>query len=139
MEAPTPLTQEGIPNPHRENQSPDAPDASGAHDASGTHNAHPVEAAERANPQEDSAVEDTPHAEVEIASTQNTEPRTTRSQQKKRAAESQLEKDASEETVERAPKNSAVAKRPVSETKTAKSKKASAQALEITDPKRVAS
>lgn len=136
MEAPTPLTQEGIPNPHRENQSPDALDASGAHDASGTHNAHPEEAAERDNPQEDSAMEDTPHAEVEMASTQNTEPRTTRSQQKKRAAESQLEKDTSEETVERASKNSAVAKRPVSETKTAKSKKASAQALEITDPKR---
>ncbi|MCJ1345250.1 hypothetical protein MMC31_003456, partial [Peltigera leucophlebia] len=136
MEAPTPLTQKGIPNPHCENQSPDAPDASGAHDASGTHNAHPEEAAERENLQEDSAMEDTPHAEVEIASTQNTKPKTTQLQQKKRAAESHLEKDVSEETVECASKNSAVAKRLVSETKTAKSKKASAQALEITDPKR---
>lgn len=133
MEAPTPLTQEGIPNPHR---SPDAPDRSGAYDASGTHNRHPVEAVERANPQENSAMEDTPHAEIAIASTQNTEFRTTRSQQRKRSAESQLEKNASEETVERASKNSAVAKRPVPETKTTKSKKASTQALKITDPKR---
>ena len=135
MEAPTPLTQEGIPNPHRENQSSDAPNASGAHDASGTHNAHPEKVAEKDNPQKDSAMEDMPHAKVEIASIQNTEPRTTWSQQKKRAAKSQLEKDASKETVKRASKNSAAAKRPVSKTKTAKSKKASAQALEITNPK----
>ena len=128
MEASTPLTQEGIPNAHRENQSPDVPDASG------THNAYPKEAVERDNPQEDSVIEDTPHAKVEIASTQNTEPRTTYLQQKKRAAESQLEKDANKKTVKRVSKNSAVAKRPVSETKTAKSKKVSVQALEITDP-----
>lgn len=47
-----------------------------------------------------------------------------------------MEKDASEETVKRAPKNSAVAERLVSKTKTAKSKKTSAQTLEIMDPKR---
>ena len=81
-------------------------------------------------------MEDTPHAKVKMAPTQNIRPRTTRLQQKKRVAESQLEKNASKEIVERASKNSAVAKKPVSETKTAKSKKASAQAVEITDPKR---
>ena len=76
---PIPLTQESIPNLHRENQSPDAPNASGAHDASGTHNAYLAKVVERANPQEDSEIEDTPHAKVEIASTQNTKPRTTQS------------------------------------------------------------
>lgn len=63
---PTPLTQESIPNLHR---SPDTPDASGVYNASGTHNAYPVKAAEKANPQEDSVMEDTPYIEVVIAST----------------------------------------------------------------------
>lgn len=50
-------------------------------------------------------------------------------------AESQLEKDASKERVEYTPKNSAVVKKPILKTKTTKSKKASAQAHEITNLK----
>lgn len=46
-----------------------------------------------------------------------------------------MEKDASKEIVGHIPKNSVIAKKPVSETKTAKSKKASAQTFEITNSK----
>lgn len=50
-------------------------------------------------------------------------------------AEFQLEKNASKETIKYASKNSIVVKRPVSKTKTTKSKKIFMQILEIIDSK----
>ena len=100
------------------------PDASSTHNTFSAHITYPVEAVEKANLQKDSAIEDTSHAKVKMASTQNTKPRTTRSQQKKREEKSQLEKDASEKAVKHLPKNSVKVKKPLSKTKTAKSKKA---------------
>lgn len=77
MEARTSLTQKNISNSYCKNQLPNASNASGIHDAFSAHNAHLVKTAKRANPQEDSAMKDTPHAKVKIVSIHNTKLGTT--------------------------------------------------------------
>lgn len=86
MEAPTSAIQKYSSEPQGSTQSEDLSSAADS-DLSDI-----AETPEEANQQGDSSMKDIFHTETEITSTQNSEPRTTRSQQKKRAAESKLEK-----------------------------------------------
>lgn len=80
IKALTSFTQKTISNPHCENQSFDLPNASNTYNhISGAYNAHLIKAPKSTNLRKDSVMKDTSNSKVEIASTQNTKSRTTRS------------------------------------------------------------